>query len=523
MFFTVWKADTDKQEIRISTASSRSTAIPSRNQLCAKSVKFANFSHFRHQSPAKLLPIKVVEKATFNTFDKIKGANRSGVVATCTGTVAHSVAYLLLSLSRVATVKIMMRPSDPRFSALDRSSADQDSSIRSNLVIDGTFVSDRLSAMRRQEVASYRCADYFRHLHVGQPFHAPSSSTKSNEIDQGSQIEQRREKVCEWIFQVVDQCDMDREIAEVAMSFLDRFLASILIDQQHEATANALNDRVRSLSPYPSQQQQPINKRQKLQKADYETSSPGSVAYSDDDYSSYSAKSSGGSVSTSTSASVAATIAIGGFAFQLASLTALYLAIKLYDHRRIRIDRLAHLSRGNFSTDDIVSMEGMMLSALRWKCNAPTSIDFLRTFYALFPTTSPSSSHVNDDIMELARFFVELSVWECTFVPQESSTIALAAILNAMDMVGDTRFPAASRNVFLKNIEVCAPGVFDLRGQQLAFVRLRLAEIFEQSAECTPDGVHEKFLSSLSVNQITGSKDAREAVPSPVCISQIST
>ena len=414
----------------------------------------------------------------------------------------------------------------------------------SAITIDGALVSDRLAAMRSQEVVSYRCADYFRLLRVGQPFDSSSSASQSDGLDQVAPVEQRREKVCEWIFQVVDQCDMDREIAEVAMSFLDRFLASITVEQAlhglpkgKAASASvavasagdpcaAAQDRFHSRSSLSSQQPR-MNKRQKLQMAaDYGTASPGSVACSDDDYSSYTAKSSSKSISATSTASVVAAVALGGFAFQLASLTALYLAIKLYDHRRIRIDRLAHLSRGNFSTDDIATMERTMLSALRWKCNPPTSISYLQTFHALLPTECPGlgSQSVNDDIIELARFFVELSVWESTFVPQESSTIALAAIFNAMDMVGDMRFPLASRQAFLENIEACAPGLFDVNGQPLAFIRHRLAEIFRHSAECAPEGVHEKFLSSLSVTQPTmAHKDAREVVPSPVCISEFTT
>jgi len=411
------------------------------------------------------------------------------------------------------------------------------SSVGSNLTIDGALVSDRLVAMRSQEVVSYGCADYFRHLRVGRPFHASSSTSHPDDLDQVSPIEQRREKVCEWIFQVVDQCDMDREIAEVAMSFLDRFLASIVVDQANNQLAQMRRapssstgiagsgdpEDLRSLSPYPSQQQN--IKRQKLQKeADCGAISPGSVACSDDEYSSCNAKSSGRSVSTTSSTSGDATIDVGGFAFQLASLTALYMAIKLYDHRRILIDRLAHLSRGNFCTDDIATMERTMLSALRWKCNPPTTISYLQTFRTLFPTSCPGSQSVNDDIIELARFFVELSVWECTFVSQDSSTIALAAIFNAMDMIGDTRFPVVSRQAFLENVEACAPGLFDIKGQPLAFVRHRLAEIFHHSAECTPEGVHEKFLSGLSVSlPTTANKDAREAIPSPVCISQFAT
>lgn len=40
-----------------------------------------------------------------------------------------------------------------------------------------------------------------------------------------------REKIVEWCFQVVDHCDMDRDLVFIAMSFFDRYLSRYSVDE----------------------------------------------------------------------------------------------------------------------------------------------------------------------------------------------------------------------------------------------------------------------------------------------------
>jgi hypothetical protein len=64
---------------------------------------------------------------------------------------------------------------------------------------------------------------------------------------------------------------------------------------------------------------------------------------------------------------------------------------------------------------------------------------------AAFPLT------MRHDILEHARFLTELSVIDYYFVTKRASSVALAALLNAMDHNRD--FPLAFRNEFLSQLD----------------------------------------------------------------------
>eukprot|EP00580_Thalassiosira_gravida_P018045 CAMPEP_0201677510 /NCGR_PEP_ID=MMETSP0494-20130426/44271_1 /ASSEMBLY_ACC=CAM_ASM_000839 /TAXON_ID=420259 /ORGANISM="Thalassiosira gravida, Strain GMp14c1" /LENGTH=202 /DNA_ID=CAMNT_0048160479 /DNA_START=55 /DNA_END=660 /DNA_ORIENTATION=- len=120
---------------------------------------------------------------------------------------------------------------------------------------------------------------------------ASSSSAAGSASSSSSQItEVWREKICEWCYQVVDHFDFNREVVSVAMSYLDRYLAT-----------RTVNRRI----------------------------------------------------------------------FQLAAMTALYLAIKLYEPGKLRMSSLIDLSRGYFLAEHIVTMEDSMLQSLHWHVHPP--------------------------------------------------------------------------------------------------------------------------------------------------------
>ena len=116
--------------------------------------------------------------------------------------------------------------------------------------------------------------------------HSQASSSSNSQIN-----ELWREKTCEWCYQVVDYFDFNREVVSVAMSYLDRYLAT-----------RTVNHRI----------------------------------------------------------------------CQLAAMTALYLAIKLYEPGKLRLSSLIHLSRGCFQTEHIITMEVSMLQSLGWHVHPPT-------------------------------------------------------------------------------------------------------------------------------------------------------
>ena len=70
------------------------------------------------------------------------------------------------------------------------------------------------------------------------------------------------------------------------------------------------------------------------------------------------------------------------------------------------------------------------------------------------------------DIMEITRFMTEISVGDYFFVSKKESTIALAAILSAFDVIGPTVVREVDRFFFvdtvrrLTGLEPCTPEVY---------------------------------------------------------------
>jgi len=115
-------------------------------------------------------------------------------------------------------------------------------------------------------------------------------------------------------------------------------------------------------------------------------------------------------------------------AFQLLAMTCLYISVKLDQPRMLSLETMAHLSRGTFTKEQMQAMEYDVLRQLEWHVHPPTPYTFLSYFMQL-SQNQPGAIKV----YEMARYFVELSVLDYYFVGKRSSTVAIAALLNAME------------------------------------------------------------------------------------------
>jgi Cyclin, C-terminal domain len=93
------------------------------------------------------------------------------------------------------------------------------------------------------------------------------------------------------------------------------------------------------------------------------------------------------------------------------------------------MEMMIHLSREKFSKAQMVEMEKEVLRALEWKLHPPTASVFLSHFLLLLE----ADQEVKHDVVESARFYMELAVLDYSCVNQRPSRVALAALLNAMD------------------------------------------------------------------------------------------
>lgn len=123
--------------------------------------------------------------------------------------------------------------------------------------------------------------------------------------------------------------------------------------------------------------------------------------------------------------------------FQLASLTAIYTAVKVHEHEAISSAFVAKLSGGVHTKRDIEKMELRMLQALEWRVNPPTVDLFVSSFLHLVPANAFNSLE-RRWLMKLVRCQVTFSLLGCDFFTFRSSDVALASLLNAMvAVIGD--------------------------------------------------------------------------------------
>ncbi len=137
----------------------------------------------------------------------------------------------------------------------------------------------------------------------------------------------------------------------------------------------------------------------------------------------------------------------------LASLTTLHLAIKIHSaDKRIKISTMANLSRGQFSARHIETMEWQILKAVGWKLHPPTVFAFISYFLRLLPSSEEADGLVRKDLFELSVYMAELSVCDSFFIHSTASTVAFAAVLNAMERMPYSRLSQAVREAFLQDL-----------------------------------------------------------------------
>ena len=163
--------------------------------------------------------------------------------------------------------------------------------------------------------------------------------------------------------------------------------------------------------------------------------------------------------------------------FQLAAMTALQLAIKLYDSTMVKLDSLVKLGRGQFKEEDVVQMEQQMLKVLSWQVHPPTPVCFLRQYLRLLPVSvSPMTRYL---LAEVTRFISEISVCLYRFVKYSPSSIAYAGLLIAMERVDEALLPVWQRQEFFSIMEQAAD--MDRRSPQVLEIMHQLQRSLEKN------------------------------------------
>eukprot|EP00956_Cyclotella_meneghiniana_P003848 scaffold4649_cov72-Cyclotella_meneghiniana.AAC.10 len=157
--------------------------------------------------------------------------------------------------------------------------------------------------------------------------------------------------------------------------------------------------------------------------------------------------------------------------YQLAAMTCLYMAIKLFEPVVFDTALLSEVSHGCYDENEIKTMELDILQGLNWRMNGPTAYDFLHHFIMLLLNEAHIDKAFAAVLLNLSRFQVEIAVSDYNLALEEPSVIALAAMSNILR--GNKKFksvPPNSRSGYFQIIK-------DLTGVEsfrLNSVRLKL-------------------------------------------------
>lgn len=207
-------------------------------------------------------------------------------------------------------------------------------------------------------------------------------------------------------------------------------------------------------------------------------------------------------------------------AFKLAAMTTLYMAAKVFgSSHNITIRSLAELSRGEFEMSHISEMETIILQTLEWRLSPPTAQCFINSFYNYLPVPQ---GPVSMAVYQRSIFFVELAMYDHSFVTKKRSLLALAAMINAMEGLNESTFFQQQQDSFVDN--VCRTFGLKFSQEEIEGVRNRLWYVYSMSAQYKEDdGVSPDVLKSDSHRRRKlGDEDAMQVEPSSPSSSPVS-
>jgi len=209
--------------------------------------------------------------------------------------------------------------------------------------------------------------------------------------------------------------------------------------------------------------------------------------------------------------------------FQLVAMTSLYIAIKLFEPLAMDTGLLSQISHGCYTEMDVVEMEQEILTSLLWRMNGPTTNAFLSHIMTLLPPSAYGYDKTTAmTILDFSRFQAEIAVSDYDLSLQKPSTVALAAILNSIEGIEMSLFPARSRFQFFQLIaDALGMNPFS---SEVNVARARLLELFSHSsgyempqiANLTPVINAEQCF----MEQKLPNNTCPQTMSSPVCVSR---
>jgi len=194
--------------------------------------------------------------------------------------------------------------------------------------------------------------------------------------------------------------------------------------------------------------------------------------------------------------------------YQLAAMTAFYIAVKLFEPSQIEVKTLSELSRGCYSEEEIIQMETQILVALSWRMHNPSSVAFVRHYLSLLPSQRSQNKVALQLMLDVSLYQTELAVGEYDLVSARPSIVAFASISNAMSVLGTRYFPEAEQALFHEIVSSAS---------EMDHLSVEFTGIKNYLAMCLSKNASEEMI--LAVNQVNAIYQHNVPHTSPICVS----
>jgi hypothetical protein len=165
--------------------------------------------------------------------------------------------------------------------------------------------------------------------------------------------------------------------------------------------------------------------------------------------------------------------------YQLAAMTSLYIAVKIYEPLEMDAGLVSRLSRGLHSAAEITTLEHEMLVALSWRMCDPSPHQICNYLIELLPDEAVD---VKPTLYDFCHFQTELATGDYAFVPLRRSVVAVASVLNALEGINQQELLFNERMGFIDSIARAVD--YDICSPLVNAVRVRLLESFAKSSGC---------------------------------------
>jgi hypothetical protein len=168
--------------------------------------------------------------------------------------------------------------------------------------------------------------------------------------------------------------------------------------------------------------------------------------------------------------------------YELASITSLFLALRVSGAMNLKVTELLQMSRSGLQIKDILSTGTIILEALSWEHRILTPTDFVKAILGLLQSAIDCKTCLS--LYELSSYLVEISVCDQYFSRIPPSKIAFVALLVAMKCDPDC---AIDRNTFTYFIHMVHQETgMSLDSAEIKPLFSRLQCIYNQSQDSSP-------------------------------------